>query len=325
MKLVQMNAFGGPEVLETLEVTPPGIQADDEILVRVRASGINFFELLMRRDQYAVTPPLPARFGVEIAGTVEAAGPQAGIAMGSRVAVPLFAIGRDGGYAEYVVAKAAAAVPVPEGVPFDAAVALQVQGLTALHAVRRTAPAGRSVLVTAAGGGVGTLLIQLLKQAGAGRVVALAGSEAKRQMALSLGADQAVNHRDEGWLAHCRAAGPAAGFDLIYDFVGGDWTRQFTRLLAPAGVLLFGALGRFTLATSEVSDLIDEAQTIQGFALLPLLKTSDVGRDLAALFQRVVSKDLKPVIGGRFPLAHAARAHQLLESRSSMGKVVLEP
>lgn len=124
-------------------------QAADDVLVRVHASGVNFFEVPMRRDRYAVTPPLPARLGVEATGS------ETVLPVGSRVAVPLFAHGRDGGYAGYVVVKEMVCVPLPDEVPFDAAVALQVQGLTAFHAVRQTSPEGRTVLVTAASGGVG--------------------------------------------------------------------------------------------------------------------------------------------------------------------------
>jgi NADPH2:quinone reductase len=325
LKIIQIDEFGEPEVLKLREVPRPEIQADDEVLVRVRASGVNFFEVLMRRDRYAVTPPLPARFGVEVAGVIEAAGRRTALPVGSRVAVPLFAHGRDGGYADYVVVKDAACVPLPDEVPFDAGVALQVQGLTALHAVRQTLPEGRPVLVTAAGGGVGTLLIQLARQAGAKRIVALAGSREKLDTALSLGADVAINHRDDGWLAQCAAAGGSDGFATVYDFVGGDFGASLTTLLAPTGTLLFGALGRFALDTGSMNILLERGQTVKGFALIPLLRAGNPQQDLAELFRLAASGKLVPVIGARFALGQASDAHRLSEARASIGKIVLVP
>jgi NADPH:quinone reductase len=323
VKIARIDQFGGPEVFRVLDIATPKIGAD-EILVRVRASGVNFFEILMRQNQYAVTPALPATFGVEVAGVVEAAGANTDIIVGSRVVVPLFAIGRDGGYADYVAVKAAAVVPLPDAVSFDAGVACLVQGLTALNAIRRTSPRGKSVLVTAAGGGVGTLLIQLAKNAGAKRIVALAGATEKLDVALSLGADVAVNHRDEEWLLRCRETA-RTGFDIVYDFVGGDLTTMLIDMLAPAGILLFGALGRFSLDREAVNRLLEKSQAIAGLALLPLLQESDLRQDLGELFELVAKGQLTPTIGGRFPLEHVAEAHRLIESRTSIGKVVLNP
>ncbi|MGV6876701.1 quinone oxidoreductase family protein [Pseudochelatococcus sp. B33] len=324
MKIAYIEQFGGPEAFRIADVARPEIQAD-EILVRVQAAGVNFFEVLMRQDRYAATPSLPATFGVEVAGIVEAAGIDADIGIGSRVVVPLFALGRAGGYAEYVAVKAMAAVPLPDAVSFDAGVACLVQGLTALHAVRRTSPLGKSVLITAAGGGVGTLLVQLAKHAGTRRVVALAGSTGKLELALSLGADAAVNHRDAEWLSQCRETDSGAGFDIVYDFVGGDLTSSLLEVLAPTGILLFGALGRFNLDGETMNGLLEKGQTIVGLALLPLLQGNDLHQDLRGLFELIVSGRLKAIIGGRFPLEHVAQAHRLIESRGAVGKIVLSP
>ncbi len=325
MRIIQIDEFGEPDVLKVRDVAQPEIRAGKDVLVRVHASGVNYFEVLMRRDRYAVTPPLPARFGVEVAGVVEATGAEATLPVGSRVAVPLFAHGRDGGYADYVVASEAVCVPLPDEVPFDAAVALQVQGLTALHAVRQTAPEGRSVLVTAAGGGVGTLLIQLARQAGAKRIVAIASSREKLDAVLSLGADVAVNHRDDDWLAQCAAASGSEGFDVIYDFVGGELGASLVTLLAPMGSVLFGALGRFALDTSTMNAFLARGQTVKGFALIPLLQAGNPRQDLAELFRLAANGKLAPVIGARFALEQAADAHRLSETRASIGKIVLQP
>jgi len=194
MRGVQLSRFGGPEVLEIVEAPTP-TPKPGEVLVRVRAAGINFFEVLMRQNRYAVTPELPMPLGVEVAGVVEALGHGVVLpAVGTRVAVPLFAIGRSGGYADYVVADATSVVAVPDGVSLKDATALMVQGLTALHLVRHSPPKDRSVLVNAAAGGVGSLLVQLARDSGARLVIAAAGSDEKRKLALSLGADIAINY-----------------------------------------------------------------------------------------------------------------------------------
>ena len=156
MRFVQLSRFGDAEVLEVLEQATP-VPGSGEVLVRVRAAGLNYFEVLMRQDRYAVTPDLPLAMGVEVAGIVEAAGEDVPAKIvGTRVAVPLFALGATGGYADYVVAGAGDICALPYNLSFEDAAALQVQGLTALHIVRRSSPKAKSVLITAAAGGVGS-------------------------------------------------------------------------------------------------------------------------------------------------------------------------
>jgi NADPH:quinone reductase len=324
MKRVIVSRFGGPDVLEVVEVEKPIVQAG-EILVRVCAAGVNFFEVLMRQNRYAVTPKLPVSFGVEIAGIVEDAGRHATLRPGSRVAVPLFAFGRDGGYSEYVEVDAAAAVPLPDAVSFEVGVALLVQGLTALYAVRRTSLRDKTVLVTAAGGGVGTLLIQLAKRAGARRVIAAAGSQEKLNLAQSLGADAAVNYSKNGWEGECLKIADRTGVDIAFDFVGGDLTPSILGAMAPCGHLVFGALGRFTLDNASLSGMFERNQSIQGFALLPLLNLENLRSDIEELFGLASQGRLKAIIGGRFALDAVADAHRVIEARGSLGKFVLVP
>lgn len=244
MKAVRLGRFGGPEVLEVVEIPRP-VPADGRILVRVEAAGVNFFEALMRQDRYAVTPELPLMPGVEVAGAVEAAGRGAETALGTRVAIPLFAVGGSGGYAEYVAADAAAAVPIPDEVPSEVAVALLIQGLTALHAARRYPLAGKIVLVTAAAGGVGSLLIQLVQLMGAARVIATASTSRKLELARSLGADIAVNYTDVHWRDAVTDATDGHRVDIAYDFVGGTVASDCLKLLGPGGILVAGALGEW--------------------------------------------------------------------------------
>jgi NADPH:quinone reductase len=194
MKAVQISRFGGPEVLKAVEFPTP-VPEDGQLLVRVRAIGVNLADTLTRMNRYAVTPPLPAILGTEAAGVVEAIGSGArGFAVGQRVAVPLFAANSLGGYAEFAAIDAALAVPLPDAISFEQAAALQIQGLTALYLTRQASPNGKTVLINAAAGGVGSILVQLAKRAGARKVIAGASAQDKLEFTRSLGADAAVNY-----------------------------------------------------------------------------------------------------------------------------------
>jgi NADPH2:quinone reductase len=318
MRAVQLSRFGGPEVLELVERPTPSPQAG-EVLIRIEAAGVNFFETLMRQDRYAVTPDLPLIFGVEVAGIIEAVGAGVEMRPGSRVAVPLFAFGRPGGgYADCIAVDARAVVDIPDALAFETAVALMVQGLTALHVVRQSDPKDKIVLVTAAAGGVGSLLVQLARLAGARRVIAAASSKAKLDLARALGADDSVNYTDAHWADAVRA-------DIIYDFVGGKLTESCLAALTPQGELLFGALGRAELGKGVLELLFARNQSVKGFALLPLLAEDQVKTDLAHLFGLVLSGRLKVPAPQRFSLDQASEAHRLIDERLSTGKVVLLP
>lgn len=326
MRAVQFTRFGPPEVLETVEVPTPRPKGS-EVLVRVHAAGVNFFEVLMRADRYAVTPSLPVFPGVEVAGSVEELGADADhTLLGARVAVPLFAVGRGfGGYAEFVTVDSGSLLRLPDNLSFADATALMVQGLTALNMVRRSPAEGKAVLVNAAGGGVGSLLVQLAKLERASVVIAAAGSEVKRALAISLGADLAVDYLRDDWAASVRAAAGGQGADVIYETVGGDIARASLTALAPAGEMLLAAMGRFSFDLSEVRSMLDANQSLKGFSLLPLIAADGWRRDLGTLFELGSSGALKIVHGGSFPLSEASEAHRTLEEREVFGKVVLVP
>ncbi|AZO28842.1 MULTISPECIES: zinc-binding dehydrogenase [Mesorhizobium] len=326
MKAVQYNRFGGPEVLEVVDVPTP-VAGAGEVLIRVGAAGINFFEVLMRADRYAATPGLPMFPGVEAAGTVEAVGE--GVdprLLGSRVAAPLFVSERPfGGHAEYVTIDAGLAVPVPDALSFEEATALMVQGLTALHLLRQSPPANKTVLIPAAAGGVGSLLVQLARGQGASRIIALAGGKAKLDFASSLGADVAIDSSEAEWPAQVREAAGSMGVDIIYDTVGGATTPAALSALAPGGALVFAALSRFALSTPDLEAMVGRNQSLEGFALLPRLSAEVLRDSLSTLFQLASTGRLLATIGGRFPLDQAGEAHRLIEARRSTGKVVLLP
>ena len=326
MRAVQLKRFGDPDVLQTVEIPKPG-PGPSEVLIRSHAVGVNFFEVLMRADRYAVTPELPIILGVEAAGTVEAVGPGVDASLlGKRVAAPLFMSKRPyGGYADYVTIDAHLVVPLPDDLAFDQATALMVQGLTALHLLRQSPPQGKSILINSASGGVGTLLIQLAKRAGARQVIAVAGSPSKLDFVSSLGADVGFDYSKPDWPARAKKASGGAGVDIVYDMVGGAMTAAALDALAPGGELVFGAMGRFALDTAQLEAMLAANQSLKGFALLPLLSPELLRNDLGELFRMALTGEIKVVLGEPFPLDRASDAHRAIEERRTSGKVVLVP
>lgn len=326
MKAISFNRFDGPDALEIIDA-PNSRPHAGQVLIQIKAAGVNFFETLMLRDRYAVTPDLPMIPGVEIAGKVAAIGE--GVvepAVGARVAVPMFAVGRGtGGYAEYLTIEADSVIPIPDTLSFEIAAGLMVQGLTALHLVRQSKPEGKTVLVTAAAGGVGSLLVQLAKKAGASCVIAAASSSEKLQRARSLGADAGVDYMQPDWADRVRDVNGGRGVDILYETVGGNLTKAGLAALAPCGEIVFGALGRVKLAPADLEEMFANNQSVRGFSLLPLLTATTIKADLAQLFQQAADGDLKVLLGDHYTLEQAADAHRALESRQSMGKLVLSP
>jgi NADPH:quinone reductase len=326
MKAVQLSRFGAPDVLKIIELPIP-TPGPGEVLIRIRAAGINFFETLVRQNRYAVTPQLPIVPGVEVAGMVETLGD--GVdpdLIGTRVAVPLFAIGRPtGGYAEYISVRASDVVAIPDGLSFEPAVALLVQGLSAAFLVRQSPPQAKTVAVTAAAGGVGSLLIQFAKQAGAKQVIALASDPNKLEVTKSLGADLVLNYQNQGWIDQVKEATGAKGVDIIYDTVGGQITQTCLNALAPLGELVFAALNRWQLTARDLETLFNRNQSMRGFALLPLLDAVTLNDELHRLFDLAQAGSLKVLVGGRYPLDQVAEAHRAIENRLTTGKVMLIP
>lgn len=327
MKAVEIDRFGGPEIFATVEVPTP-VPGPGQLLIRVQAVGVNLSDAMMRADRYAMTPALPAILGSEAAGLVAAVG--AGVsefAPGQSVAAPLFVATGLGAYAEFVVIDAALAVPLPEAISFEEAAAVLSQGLTALYLVRQVPPAGKTVLVTAAAGGVGSLLVQLAKRAGA-RVIAAASSGAKLDFARSLGAVAGVNYAAPDWTRALQQATDGTGPQIIYDSVGGEITAQNLANLAPGGeMVIYGALNiqSFHLGVPELLGMIFRNQSVTGFALAPLLTPAELRSAMAEIFDLMASGALKVTIGGRYALQDVGLAHAALESRGTTGKLILLP
>ena len=321
MRAVQIEEFGGPEVLCLAEVDTPE-PGDGELLIKVERAGLNFGDTHQRRNQYIAKHTLPVVLGGEIAGAVERGG--SGFAPGERVVALL----RTGGYAEYAVARADRTFRLPEGLGPDTALALLIQGLTAWHlwqTAARLAP-GESVVVHSAAGGTGSLATQLAKPLGAGRVIATAGSDDRRRRALELGADAAVDPETEDLAAALVKANGGAPVDVVLDAAGGRIFEQSLDALAPFGrIVAYGNSTREKVAVTN-GDLLKTSRSVVGFWLMHLLERRDMLEGpLGDLFARAARGELEAPIGGTYPLADAARAHEDLEARRTTGKLLLDP
>lgn len=324
MKAIRFHATGGPEVLR-LEDAPDPVPRAGEVLIRVRAAGVNFADTRFRLGTYFVRPRFPAIPGLEAAGEIVALGE--GVEerqVGERV----MALGANA-YAELMVSPAASTYPLPDGLSFEAAAALPVQGLTAHHLLGLAGRlrAGESVLVHAAAGGVGSLAVQLAKRAGAGLVVGTS-SGAKVELVRSLGGDLAIDYGREDFAARVKEATGGRGVDVILEMLGGrEACRRNLASLAPFGrLIVYGAASGELGAAIEPVSLMAKNQSVIGYYLTPIVADRALcAPALAELASLVTSGALRLVQGGSYPLADAARAHAALESRATVGKLVLLP
>lgn len=329
MKANVLRQFGGPEML-IWEAVPTPVPQAGEVLVRVEAAGVNLGDTMMRRGTgMPLTPPVV--LGHEAAGVVEALGEGVDhLAVGQRVLAAAYIAGKSGAYASHVCLPSAAVYPLPPGVSFAAANALATAGVTALGLVDLRPVAGRKVVVHAAAGGVGNILVQLLAMAGAD-VIATVGDPAKGEHLAGLGATHILSTRQD-WAASARELTGGRGPDLIYDSIGGAVTEQSLDILAPQGTLVVYGGSSGTIAAIDpgrMMSMVMRSQGLLGFSLMPTLSAPDgsqlIGAMLADLLARVENGSLKPLIGHRLPLHQAAEAHRLIESRASVGKIVLVP
>jgi NADPH:quinone reductase len=315
VRAIQIQEFGGPEVLRVVDLPIPQ-PADDEVLIRVSKAGLNFADTHQRTNSYLAAAELPLIPGAEVAGVREDTG--------ERVA----ALCGNGGYAEYATAPAALTLPIPEGVDDATALAVLLQGLTAWHLFKTSAKLapGESVVIHAAAGGVGSLAVQLARPLGAGRVIATASSEAKRELALELGADVAVDASPEGMKERLQEANAGRKVDVVLEMAGGEVFEQSLAALAPFGRVV--AYGIASQRANEVStgSLMRRSQAVVGFWLMHCLEHPGMVQDAVGdLFARVQRGELRAVVGGTYPLDEAGRAHADLQERRTTGKLLLDP
>jgi NADPH:quinone reductase len=326
MKAVQIDRYGGSDVLRVVDLAVPLVRAG-EVLVKVAYAGVNFTDIYRRQGHYARSgtylTELPLVPGIEGGGRIEAVGEGvSGLVPGDRVVffVP------NGAYAEYAVANAAKVAKVPDEVELDIAVALMIQGLTAhylTHSAFDLKPGDRC-LVHAAAGGVGQLLVQIAKLKGA-QVLATAGSEAKATIARRLGADLVIPYRQTDFREAVMQATDGRGVDVVYDSVGKDTLRGSLRSLRPRGLcVLFGHSSGMVDAIAPME--LAEAGSV--FLTRPHMQHYVATREefdgrMKDLFTWLAAHKLKVLLDRTLPLQRAAQAHDLLEGRATAGKLLL--
>jgi NADPH2:quinone reductase len=314
VRAIQITEFGGPEVLRETQLPDP-VPGPGQLLLDVDSAGVNYADTHTVEDSYLSASTLPMVPGAEVVGRT---------ADGRRVV----ALTDGGGYAERALAQEYLAHDVPDGVTDTQALSLIVQGLTAWHLLRtsaRLAP-GESVVVHAAAGGTGSLAVQLAKAFGAGRVIATASTKEKRDLALELGADAAVDAAPEELKERLVEANGGRKVDVVLEMTGGPVFDASLAAVAPFGRLVtYGMASRTPATPVEPARLMGRSQAVIGFWLMHCLGRPGMYREpMAELLAMTAEGRLRPLAGGVYPLSEAARAHQDLRSRQTFGKLVLD-
>ncbi|MFN8640915.1 MAG: zinc-binding dehydrogenase [Candidatus Binatia bacterium] len=339
MRAIVLTRHGRPEEAFELQERPTPEPAAGQVRIAVEAFGLNYADVSARQGTYLDAPPPPCVIGYEVVGRVDALG--AGVsapAIGQRVA----ALTRFGGYATAAVTDARAAVAIPDDLDAGRAAALPTQGGTAYYCAEemvRLHP-GDHVLVQAAAGGVGTILVQLCKRRGC-VVYGTAGSDAKLDYLRQLGVDHPINYRREDFAAAVRRVRGDAGLDVVFDSLGGSAVRKGLALLAPGGrIVCLGAAEREAGPLQWARDLkfaasfgfvhpiplLMHSKSLIGVNMLRLSdhRPDTLQRALLGIAGLVLTGEITPTVGGRFTAAQIAEAHALLSGRGSTGKLVVE-
>lgn len=324
MRVAQFSEFGGPQALRLEEVAEPSPGPDD-VLIRVAAVGLNFFDTLLLRDQYQVSPPLPFSPGAEIAGIIEGLGKNVtDFEVGQRVVAYI----GGNGCREKVVTKAKNAVPIPDGVSDEVAAGITITYGTALHGLKDRAglQVGETVAVLGAAGGAGMAAVEIAKLMGA-RVIAIASSGDKLAFARKHGADESINYQNEDLKTRLKALTKPRGVDVLYDPVGGGYAEPSLRAMAWGGRYL--VLG---FASGTIPRIPLNLVMLKGCAIIGVFWTSFVEREpeqhranLIELLDWCKRGLITPHIHGSFALIETATALSLIEGRKVTGKVIVNP
>ena len=323
MLAIDPDAPGGPEVLVPTErpVPQPGA---GEVLIRVAAAGVNRPDVLQRKGGYPPPPGAPSTLGLELSGTVVAAGPDAPADLvGQRVC----ALVAGGAYAQYALAPAGQCLPVPDALTMEEAAALPETLFTVWTNLfeRAFAVEGDVVLVHGGTSGIGTMAIALAGIFGL-TIIVTAGSDEKVKAALDLGADHAINYRTEDYVERVKAITDGAGVAIVLDMVGGDYVPRNLKCLAEDGRHVSIAVQGGATATVPIFDIMRRRLTLTGSTLrardtqFKALVADEIAR---TVWPHVEAGRLKPVMDRSFPMAQAAEAHRRMEAGDHIGKIVL--
>lgn len=321
MRAVQITRFGGPEVLDVVDVPEP-VPGEGQRLYDVSTAGINYADTHQIENSYLAAQQLPLIPGAEFVGTPVDGGPRVvGLLDG-------------GGYAERAVAHDVLTWPVPDGVSDEQALAVVLQGATAWHLLRTSAhlAEGESVVVIAGAGGVGSLAVQLARRWGAGRVIATASSPEKRKVAEELGAHAAVDPAladddPKAFTGALREANGGSPVDIVLEMTGGNVFAGSLGALAPFGRLVtYGMAARQETRAVPPGALMQNSRAVIGFWLAHCMRRRQMmDAALHDLLPMVAQGALRPVAGGRYPMSEVRQAHEDLLARRTTGKLVLDP
>jgi NADPH2:quinone reductase len=324
MKAIELSGLEGFKSLRVVDAEKPK-PGPNQVLIQVKAAGINFAELELTWGRYPALKPLPYVLGFEAAGVIVEAGSQV---KNLEVGDAITSIVSSGGYAEYATADANFAIPVPKGVSFAEASTIPIQGLSA-HALLKFAAkpqAHETILVQAAAGGVGLYLVQLAKIIGVKQVIALASAKEKLDLVKSLGADVAINYSDKSWPDQVRKATEGKGVDVVLEAASGDVGDESFKLVAPFGrIVFFGSRNiHDTIPSEKIQQLIYKNQSLIGFNI-PTIRPEHIGECVPELLNLIAQGRVKLFANTTFPLAEVKKAYEALSSRHTIGKVVLTP
>ena len=314
MKAIQLTKFGGPEVLQYVDLADP-IPSETDELIDVSCIGINYADTHQTENSYLSKQELPLIPGLEVVGKTQS---------GRRV----LAGATTGGYAQKALAPKVMCIDIPDSVSDEQAIAMLVQGTTAWHILKTMAHVqpGESVVIQAAAGGVGSLAIQLAKMWGA-KVIAVTSSDAKNDLAKSLGADAVVDANSSDLAGAMLAANGGKRVNIVLEMVGGKTFDASLEVLAPFGRLItYGMASRTAPTPIHPGVLMGGTKTVAGFWLSHCFgKKELMGDVLSELFALISSGALKPVIGATYALSEAKSAHEAMLARATFGKVTLDP
>lgn len=328
MKAIIAETTGPPEVLKLQEATKP-VPKDHEVLIKVEAISVNFADIKARLGQYhGVANNEPFTPGLDCAGIIKEVGEAVeGFSEGDRVR----AFPSGGSYAEYVLASSSLVYKIPDELSFEEAAASLTVGITAYNVLHKIAglQQGESVLIHAAAGGIGTVAIQLAKIAGASRIYGTVGSEEKMGLIKQMGADEAINYREEDFALKLAERTGGKGVDVILDTIAGETFDKSLEVLAPFGrIVSFGHANDDSVpGTAKTDQLHSSCRAVLGYSTGTYRKhrPESLEEAEAEISKLLLTRELSVSITKRYPLEEAAKAHAHMESRRSTGKLVLIP